>query len=304
MKMIRRVPIDDSSFVSSNVAENDYAAHSMGTTYALTNRVIVVAANVHKVFESLQSANTGHNPLLDDQKNPVWWLEVSATNRWKMLDSFVSSQTANPNSIILTLAIDPLIDSVSLQNIDGTQVHLTMTVPVDGLVYDKTINLISDSGIDDYFEYWFSPIEKLSTYNFTDLSLYSDSSILVELINDGGIAKCGALVVGLSRDYGGSMFGLELGRTDYSAVVTDDFGNTSITKRGNTRDMNLTLWVSNNDLASVDKVLSEYLSVPAVYIGTDVYQEATTLYAIYQSYSLVVSYPNQSLLSIRFKGLI
>ncbi|MEZ0231902.1 MAG: hypothetical protein ACAH12_03610 [Methylophilaceae bacterium] len=306
MTIIKAIQINDSALIASNVAEDDYPAFVIDRVppYILKERVIVVAANVHKVFESLQDANSGHDPMLDNQKSPVWWLEVSATNRWKMLDEYISSQTENVGTIEVELYAEPVIGALSIQNMEASTLHLTMTAPVDGIVFEDTVDLVSDSGIDDYYEYWFSPVQRLTTYNFLELPLYSESSIKIELENGSGLVKCGAVVLGLPQDIGMTLYGLELSRTDYSSVATDDFGNTGVTKRGNTRNIAMTVRINNDELASVDKLLSEYLSVPAVYVGTDIYQEATTLYGIYQDYSITVQYVSESLVNIRLRGFI
>jgi hypothetical protein len=45
MKVIRPITINDAALASSNVAENDYAAYSAGTTYNLGDRAIYVGSN-------------------------------------------------------------------------------------------------------------------------------------------------------------------------------------------------------------------------------------------------------------------
>jgi hypothetical protein len=76
LKVIPPLSITDSNLTSSNVTEADHAAYVAGTTYAIGNRVIITTPNVHKIYESLQAGNIGHDHL----PSPTWWIEVSATN--------------------------------------------------------------------------------------------------------------------------------------------------------------------------------------------------------------------------------
>jgi len=302
MKIIGPVAVNDTELYHSNVPEDDYPAWMLATEYDLDDRVLVIDADIHRVYQSLQNGNVGHPPLAD--VDGEWWVLVGNDNRWKMFDGYVSSQTVMPEQLSVVLEIAPIIDSVCLLNIDAQSAVVTVTAPVDGLVYERELDLVSDSGVDDYFEYWFSPVERITDIALTDIPLYSEVVITVDLYNELGDVKCGALFVGQSRDIGSTQYGFELGRTDYSAVTTNDFGDTFITKRGNARNVNLPVKVSNTFLASVDRLLSEYLSIPAVYVGSDAYGEVTTLLAIYQDYSLLVEYQLESVLSIRLKGLI
>lgn len=300
MLSISPLVLVDSNLVSSNIIENDYASWSSLTTYALGAYVIVVAANVHKIFQSLANGNINNNPLT----SPTLWNFAGSTNRWSMYDGVVNSQSKNANLIFSQINIPGIVDSVSFHNVDAQSIRLVQTDSIEGAIYDITVSLVSDAGVVDYYQYFYLPVERINYYTFTDLFLYNNTTFSLYIDDTGGIAKCGAAFFGLSTMYGNTNYDLEIGRSDYSSVVTDEYGNTSIVKRLNARNLQMTVLVANDQLAFVDKSLSKRLSVPSVYIGTETYQEATTLYGIYQDYSVVISYPTFSLLNIRFKGMI
>ena len=177
MKIIRPITVIDAVLASSNVLESDYPAYSPVTPYALGDRVIVVSTDVHRIYESLQAENTGHVPATED----TWWLEVGATNRWKMFDGSVTSQTSNADSIATVFLVTGRADSVALLNCSAASARITMTDLVDGVVYDKTYSMISGSGIADWFNYFFEPIERIADLAITDLPPYANSSISVTL---------------------------------------------------------------------------------------------------------------------------
>src|SRR4051812_28210568 len=122
MRIVRPITISESVLVSSNVAENDYAAYSSLTSYALAARVLVVAPGVHDVYESLQAANMGHDPAT----SPTWWIRVGATNRWRMFDGSVSLATANAETIDCAFALpaDSRIDTVALFNLAAASLRV------------------------------------------------------------------------------------------------------------------------------------------------------------------------------------
>ena len=92
-----------SAMLTSTVAETDYTAWSSGTTYAVGGRCI--STTTHRVYESLVASNTNHDPT--DISNRIgatpWWLDVGATNRWKMFDDQTTSQTTAATTITVTL---------------------------------------------------------------------------------------------------------------------------------------------------------------------------------------------------------
>jgi len=290
---------------TSSVAEADYAAWSDATTYALDDRVIVVTPSSHKVYNSLQNGNLNHTPVggADD----LYWELVGDTNRWKMFDGYVSSQTvadAGADFVGVAVVATGLIDSVSLNNIDAASVRIVQVDATVGTVYDQTTNLVSESGITDYWEYFFSPVERIANFAATDLLLYENATIYVTLMDIGGSAKCGACVLGLSIDMGEADYGLSLGIRDYSVNTEDAFGNISIVKRGYRDIMSLTVLIPNTSLATFKKLLAGLRSTPAVFISADAYGEATNVFGYYESWGKVIEYPNNSLLSISVKGLI
>ena len=66
------VAITDAMVTATDVPEADYAAWDGGTTYALGDRRI----KGHKIWESAQAGNTGHDP---ETSGSAWWLKVLAT---------------------------------------------------------------------------------------------------------------------------------------------------------------------------------------------------------------------------------
>lgn len=298
MKMIRPMAVNDAALLSSNIAETDYAAWAVGTTYALAARVMVVAANVHKVYESLQAGNVGHTPAT----SPTWWLEVGNTNRWRMFDQSITSQSSNADSIDVSMQTTGRIDSVALLNVSAATAHIQMTDTVDGTVYNKTYNLVSDSGITDWYAYFFEPIARKTDLVVSDLPVYSGAVVRVLLSEAGNTVLLGALVVGLSKQVGGTQYGAKIGIQDYSVKTRDAFGNYSILERSFNKTAAFTLLVDNGFVDQLFTMLSSVRATPVVYVGSDNFS-SMAVYGFFKDFDITVSYPKHSICTLQIEGL-
>lgn len=300
MKIIRPMTINDAALVSSNVTEADYAAWSSGTTYASGTRVIVTTPDVHKIYESVQGSNTNHDPITDT--TATWWLEISATNRWKMFDGSVGSQTTNATSIAVVVTADGRADSVALLNVSAATVRVTMTDAVEGVVYDQTEDMVSDSGITDWYAYFFEPIERKSDIVFGGMPPYSDAQISITLTDTGATAACGECIIGLSKEIGTTDYGAQVGIQDFSIKAADEFGTYTITERSYANRGTFTVWVDAGYVDALKKLLAAYRATPVVYIGSDDYA-ATIIYGFFKDFSIDIAYSQKSICSIELEGL-
>jgi hypothetical protein len=296
MRLIRPTVITDAMLVSSNVPENDYAAYAAGTTYALGDRVIVAAD--HRIYESLQASNTGHTPA----SSPTWWLDVSATNRWKMFDTIVGSQTAQANSLTITIA-PGIIDSIALLDLAATEIVITMTDPVEGVVYSETIDLIMASYISNAWEYFFEPIITTDATVLMGLPAYGSAEIAVTINNPSGTAKIGTLIFGAAKNLGETRYDPKIGITDYSRKTTDDFGNTSITQRAYTKRMSCNLAVDNSAVDALQRTLAEYRATPVCWVGADLAFSSMIIYGFYKNFEITIPGPTVSDCSLEVEGL-
>jgi len=298
MMLIRPMLVNDAALTACNIPETDYMAWLVGTTYALGARVRVVGTNVHKVYESLQASNTGHTPA----SSPTWWLEVGSTNRWQLFDQSITSQASNANTIDVTLACIGRIDSVAALNINAASARVIMTDAVDGVVYDKTISLVSDSGINDWYAYFYEPVVRKSDFVAADLPPYSAPALQVILTDTGNTVLCGAMVVGFKKDIGGTQYGAKVGIQDYSVKTRDAFGNYSILERAFNKNASYSVMVDKAYVDQLHQLLASYRATPIVYVGSDQYS-STVIYGFYKDFGITISYPMYSVCTIDIEGL-
>ena len=294
MKLIRPTTITEGMITACNVPETDYAAWAVGTAYTVGTRCIYS----HKIYECLVD-NTGYQP----SGFPAKWLDCGYDNRWRMLDALVGSQTTQANSISVTIT-PGIIDSIALMDMDATSVTVTMTDPVEGVVYAESIDLVDKTFIVDAYTYFFEPIITDDTVVLLGVPAYANASIEIVISNPDGTAKIGTLVVGAKKDLGGTRYDPTISITDYSKKDTDDFGNYTVVQRAFSKRLTCEIWLKNSQVDDIARTLAGYRASPVVWVGTDDGTfSAMIIYGFYKSFSITIPYPDDSLCSLEIEGL-
>lgn len=235
--------------------------------------------------------------------NTTYWARADSTNRWRMHDSSVSTQTTNVTSIVNVYKAAGRVNAIALLNIDCTSIVITGTDAVDGVVYNTTYSGVADSGIQDWYAYFTEPIVRITELLVDNLPIYADLSIGVTLsANTGDTVKCGVCVLGTMLDAGGTQYGMGVGIQDYSVKGRDIFGNYSITERAFNRRATMQVLVENALVDALVNILAAYRAVPVVYIGSDSFG-SSMLFGFYKDFSIAISYPTVSLCNIELEGL-
>jgi hypothetical protein len=219
-----------------------------------------------------------------------------------MFDGAVQSQTVNADSIEVEMQTPGRVDSVALLNVDGATATVTMEDATDGVVFDETFSLVSTNGITDWYAYFFEPIERLTDLYVGDMPPYANAVITVSIDDAGSSARCGALVMGLSKKVGETQYGISLGIVDYSRKETNTFGEIIVAERAYSKRANATVMVENGLVDQVLTLLATYRATPIVYVGSEIYG-STVVYGYYRDAAVEITYPNHSLLTIQLEGL-
>jgi hypothetical protein len=294
MKLIRPTAVSDTNLVSSTVPETDHAAWSSGTTYALAARVI----KAHRIWESTQASNTNHDP---QTAGLSWWVDMGPTNRWGMFDTVVGTETTATGSI--TIVLEPgRIDALALLQLDAATVTVNMTLAGD-TVFSRSISLIDDALITDWFMYFFDPIRPRDYVVITDIAVFGEATTTITISRPTGDVSCGLCVVGQQSDLGGTMLHPSLGINDYSKKVTDDFGNTSLVPRSFSKRMGAKLILNNSEVDRVHSVLSAHRALPIVWIGSDQYS-SMLVFGFYRDFEVDIAYVNYSYCTLNIEGMI
>lgn len=299
MRFIRPIEVTPEKLRSSNVAETDFATWTSTATYILGDKVIWN----HRIYQALAAIPAGVTPgsEVPTEANPLKWQDLGATNRWRMFDEIVGTLTTNPGSVSVTVQPGEVVNSMALFNVQGESVTVTMTDPVEGVVYSRDFSLI-DAAVDNWYDWFFAEIETLTSIVVLDMPAFGTASITVT-INSSGTAGIGALVFGKTTLIGTSVYGASVGIDDYSRKERDPFGNIVVTPRAYSDTGDFPIVVDTDRVAKIKKLLTDIRAKPVVWIGEETY-EATIIYGFFKSFDLVYSGPEVSDCQISIEGLI
>jgi hypothetical protein len=260
------------------------------TTYFTGDRVIDAAA--HLVYEAA-AGSTG--VALTDSAT---WLEVGPTNKWAMFDASNTTRSEGGAQIVVTIAPAGRVDSIGLFNLDAASVRIQSATSG----YDQTISLVETSGIDDWYAWFFEPVERRDQLLATDLPAWLNQTITITIDNGTATAAAGTLIVGQFIDMGLSLAGAEAGIVDYSTKDVDRWGNYTLTEGPFVDKLSITAVVDYEDVDRVKRFLADYRATPTAWQGTDQFG-AVTLLGFARSYSLKFDEPQEGTVSLELEGI-
>lgn len=297
MIIIQPVPITAALLTASNVPETDAPVWTAGT-YTIGQQRIYD----HRVYEVIVSS-TAAQPDVGAAATPPSWLDLGATNRFKMFDEIISTQTIYAAEIDVDITPATVVNSAAFFGLAGNSITLTITDPIEGVVYSETRDLQDNTIIIDWYPYFFEEIAFLSDMVFLNLPAYGSATF--NAVVDGGVgdAKVGEVVIGRQRTIGVSNFGTSVSIIDFSVKSTDDFGNTVIVQRAYSKRADYDVTVNTSSVAAVQKSLADIRTTPTVFIG-DENRPETVIYGFYKQFNIVLSTPSISDCSIEVEGLV
>lgn len=236
--------------------------------------------------------------------NPTFWVEVGATNRWRMFDEQNSTQTTtNADSITVELKPVVIANGIYVGNVDADSVTVTVTDAVEGVVYTSTQSMaVSNSG-SSFYNWFFKRIAKKTAVAFTDLPAYVNATVTVVISKVGGTAKCGMCVVGQVSSLGVPLMGVSTDIKDYSTVQFNSDGTSTTILRGYAKRMSCDLLVENDVKDSIENQLAGYRQTPVVWIASSKY-ETTMIYGKYSSFKTVIETFPRSRMSLQIEGMV
>lgn len=297
MEVIVPVVIKTANLISSNAPENDQPLWNGSTTYSAGAKVMVVTADDHHIYESLQAGNIGKSP----KENPLWWLDLGANNRWMMFDNLVSSQTTVTGA--LTFVLQPGgINSLALINLDGNSVLVEMKSGAGITVYSKSFSLRTPSAT-SFYTYFFNEIGFRRTLVINDLPNFYEGTLHVSIEPGAdGNARCGVCSVGKSYFLGNLQYDSGGGNTDYSTVSTDAFGITTFVPRTSAAKMNGSLFVDRYLVDSVVKIMSRLTAITCVWSGSKIY-DSSVIYGYRKDFTFSHKSATHSIFNIEIQGI-
>lgn len=284
------------AMLQTNVPENDHPVWAPGTTYAADVRVILD----HKIYQSLQAANTGKVPGSAQD----WWVEVGPTNRWAGFDFSHSTKVRQADSMWFEIAQGAAaVNAVALLEIEAMRsVRVRLTHPGYGTVYDKTTSLYSIPEEANWYQWFFG--ERVEQVNFyaLDLPTYPGATVRIDCEGIADMAA-GVILLGDQKQIGeGVLSGVRLGLRDYSRKETNQWGDVVLQQRAYSKTRSLQLLLKNSEVDHVDRLLASLRATPLLWLLSQRMQ-AANVFGWYGSFEILIQYANYSECSIDLEGL-
>lgn len=271
-----------------------YSAYSGAVTYAADD--IILSATTHRLYLSVQGANTGHDPVTDDG---TWWIDIGPTNRWACFDKVVGTSTSAPEQIVITFTPDETFNAIALLDLVASSVQIE--VDSGGLIYDETYSVEDRRLCMGWWDYFFMPIDTQTSMVIDDLPPTGEITVT---INGGAVTAVGTLAVGRMVTIGITQYAPEIGIRDYSVKDTNAYGVTSVTERGYAKTARYAVLLRNNNVDAVARVLASVRATPVVWIGDDEYNyESLLIFGFFVDFGVVIAYPSHSECRITVEGL-
>lgn len=300
LQILRPIAVTDAVLTASNVPETDYPAWNAATAYVLGDRVI--RTSTHRVYERLAPGTTATAPETDLAN----WLDISATNRWKMFDTLVSSQTVHNASIVLTLTPGAIHNAIALVGLNADSVRIRQINGTDGVTYDKTTALQAPPSRPDWWTYFFEPIYRKQTALALDLPTYiANTTVEVTINHTSNTPAVGALLLGVALPVGDlpPLSGAQVGITDYSRKERNAFGEMQLVERAWNKRSQVRVLIPNNQLDATQDLLARIRATPTLWVASQ-QLESLAIYGFYRDFSAVIAYPDYSECQLEIEGLI
>lgn len=297
LRVVRPLVVTPAMLVATNVLEDDYPAWSASTTYAAGSRVILVST--HRVYQSVAADNVNHNPAANDGN----WLEVGPTNPWRAFDTSTSSSTKRPLSISYRIKPGVGITGVAALNLVGAaSIRIRVTDPVLGTLYDRTTGLTGQLIYSTWWDWHFGPRTEQRQSAVLDLPAAPSADVLIDLVGTSELSV-GTLLIGQQRAFSmGVKMGARVGTQDYSRKERNDFGDLVLVERAYAKRASFSMLLKASEVDTLYDFLTDVRATPCLWVGSSRF-EATTVYGIYKSFDIVLSYYDYSDCELDLEGL-
>jgi len=316
------IKITVAKLTATNVAASSYTTWTMGTTYSPSAYVVSPHADgsLHEyqllppIEDYVTSTNqppatysvTRREKMVaspsTDGRYKSYWLDLGPCNRWAMFSNRSRAQTYRATDITVTVTPGELFNSLALLNLDADTISVTVTDPVEGVVYSYSASLMDLSGIIDFYEWFFAPPTTTGDVVLTDLPAYPSATITVVATNTGETARIGEMVVGKILPVGVLLYGSKIDINDYSVKEFDDFGIATIDPRPYHRTCSYDCIIETPKINALAKSLATISAAPAVFVGHENNPE-TILFGLMTDFAVVLSGPTRSSCSIQVEEI-
>lgn len=303
--------INDSNFVSSSLPESvvgtpapgEPPVWQAGVNRAIGDRV-VVTTGYHKIYEAIKPMTSAPERDTPPYNLPTHWVEVGPTNCWAAFDTSGGTYSYSSGAnIVFSFTMDR-VTSIALVELTARSVRIQATAPGYPNYYDQTYNLGDRAVISNWYDYFTADSFLSTELIITDIPAIPSTTFTITIENNGNPLQVGNFIAGTYIELGKTQYGAKIGIIDYSKKSVSEYGKVTVTQRGFSKKMDVTLDVENTVVDAVAARLNALRSTLCLWVGANGVFESLTVYGFYKDYSVEIPYPTHSLCSLQIEGIV
>jgi hypothetical protein len=306
-KMVSPSIVNDTTLTSSTVTEPsgaDPAEYNAANDFTL-GEFVFVGAGYHLIYVCIQAHTAAGGAQSPTATGSLYWEVQQSTNRWKVFDKYIGDPSVRADSASWVINMSEVVNAVALFGLSAASVQVVMADAGGTEVYNNTIELDDNTGVVDWFTYWFSPTVRRTNLVLTDLPPYADATVTVTVTDTGNTVSVGQIVVGLVEVLGQTLNEVDLGIDDFSRKERGPFGRYSITERDYSDTMALSFITDTSRLGYIKTRLAGRRSLPTVYaVDTRYLDNEYVIYGFFPTMQPLARYAAVSEIRIELEGLV
>lgn len=302
MRVIKPVAITDSILDSSTIPEPD-TGETVWTagTRNLGERFISIVT--HRIYEVVADPSTTDDPVIGVDANPPTWVNVAPTNKFAMFDNINSTQSLETTQLIIEITAGEITNSIACFSIEEvTKINVTVTDPIEGVVYNRDVDMNDNSEITDWYNYYFSQIVRVKQFALLDLPAFPLATIKMTV--DGNDIKFGSFVLGNQIELGVANYGTSVQLLDFSRKETDSFGNIVVVKGRTSKLVSFDVTIPKGKVNFVFNAVSAITTIPSVWIGDDGTNDPTFVFGYYRDLQINIDTPTITSATLQIEGIV
>lgn len=272
MYLFKHLYISEYTEMSGNPNMSDYPWWNDANAYSVGNRVY--NDTYKKDYVAVVPITAGSGWVPGAASGAGRWEEIGFANFWKPFDNLAHSaaQPMSGDDIYYLLTPSRQVDTVALFGLVGTTVQLRLQRISDGgLDWSETRNIPNPLQPDGY-GYGFAPGEWPTSMRdmFSANMLFTGVPyvqgvhrirVIVSAHESLDYSAVGIIGIGHAFWIGDTLEGTESTFVDFSSKTTDEFGYTTIVRRGSSFNTDYQIAIENARIPAVNKVVAGHRGI-------------------------------------------
>ena len=305
LKAYMPIEITDERLVSSTIPEpyDDEPIWSPTTTYVEFQKVSVITANSHLVYEAL---NLPSNLNKQPATSPTYWQLRGKTMRFRMFDWNQGEVSIGKSPLTVVIRPKERISSITLLGVKASVLELVVTDGIGGpIVYTLDAELRSRY-VTTYYEYFFSPFVYDTVVSTSNLPPVADPVISMTLYDPSGWCEPGRFAVGMHTDLGEVDWESVFEDENYSEITRDRFGKVTLNPIPSIPTLEMAVGVDayqTNKIVQFKRMTDAKVTVWSALQNVEAYRQMHVLIGIHKRFKITPLNHKMAKIDLRLEGV-